>query len=270
MYLAHGAISYILNETVQKNRVSKLSKQEQLLVALFSIIFGILPDIDILILSMTSIPSFMHHLLFTHSLIFFVLLCLLLNSFFWVVKKLVNKETRLILNDSLLNAIQWSFLIGTLSHIFSDLLFSYSRVLFPLEQQITILGGVFKVNYFASYLLTPSFATEILFLFLFLLLVSRKYLSKNLISKIILYLTIPLTLVYISLTAFMNLNTYNKAKHYQNKREVNDMDYDGITDAHDSDTNNNGIENIFEIDRKRDGKLCAKYLHKQISSNKLQ
>ena len=69
MFLAHGPISYILNESIQKKNISNLSKQEHVLVMFFSILFGILPDIDLALLSMTNIPPFQHHLLITHSLI---------------------------------------------------------------------------------------------------------------------------------------------------------------------------------------------------------
>ena len=50
MYLAHGAASYIVNEAVQKKRISKLNDHEQLIVAILSILFGIFPDIDLVIL----------------------------------------------------------------------------------------------------------------------------------------------------------------------------------------------------------------------------
>ena len=72
MYIAHGPISYITNELIQKKRISKLSTHEKSLVMILSILFGILPDIDLAILSMTSIPVFLHHKVFTHSITFYV------------------------------------------------------------------------------------------------------------------------------------------------------------------------------------------------------
>ncbi len=247
MYFAHGPISYILNETIQKKEISKLTKHEHILVMIFSILFGIFPDIDLAILSMTSIPSFQHHLGFTHSILFFICLWVLLNIFFWVLKKILNKESRIVLKDSLLNVIQWSFLIGTFSHLFADLLFSYSMTFFPFQKQITILGGVLKTNYFAGYLFTPSFATELLFIVIFLLLIARKYIKKIKIVELIAYSFIALSSIYLLLTVYMNLNTYNKAFQFENGIKLHDTDYDGVEDTFDTDTNNNGINNILEV-----------------------
>ncbi len=103
MYLAHGAASYIVNEAVQKKRISKLNDHEQLIVAILSILFGIFPDIDLVILPLISTPSFTHHSTFTHGILFFLSLWLLLNILFFVLKKMLNKKGRKILNDELLN-----------------------------------------------------------------------------------------------------------------------------------------------------------------------
>ena len=69
MFIAHGPISYVLNEVIQRKEIKNISNQEQLLVMILSILFGIFPDIDLAILSMTNIPAFNHHLISTHSII---------------------------------------------------------------------------------------------------------------------------------------------------------------------------------------------------------
>ena len=46
MVLAHAPISYLVNEKIQKENINKLKFHEQVLVALFSLFFGILPDFD--------------------------------------------------------------------------------------------------------------------------------------------------------------------------------------------------------------------------------
>ncbi|MDY0097220.1 MAG: metal-dependent hydrolase [Candidatus Dojkabacteria bacterium] len=249
MYLAHGPISYILNESIQKKNISKLSKQEHILVMILSILFGILPDIDLAILSMTNIPSFQHHSVFTHSAIFYISIWLILHILVRVLKKVLNKESRLVLRDELLNVILWSFLIGTLSHFLADLLFSYSLTLFPIQNQITILGNIFKFNYFTSYIFTPAFATEMLFLGIFLLLISKKYLKEINPLKYILYFFISLSFVYMLFTMYMNLNTYNNAYHFVDRKRNEDIDYDGIQDRYDTDTDNDGVRNIYQLDR---------------------
>lgn len=251
MFLAHGPISYILNESIQKKRISELNKQEHLLVMILSLIFGILPDIDLAILSITNIPPFQHHLIFTHSILFFVSLWILLNLILYILKKILNKESRKAFNDNLISVIQWSFLIGTLSHLFADVLFSYSRSFFPLKEQITILGGVLEANYFTSYLLTPSFATEILAVGIFLLLLFKKYIKEIKAIRYFISLFISLSLIFVLFTIYMNLNTYNKAYHFENNVNIRDSDFDRVQDTYDSDTNENGLKNIFEADREK-------------------
>ncbi len=249
MYLAHGPISYILNESIQKENISKLNKQEHILVMILSILFGILPDIDLAILSMTNIPSFQHHSVFTHSAIFYISIWLILHILVKVLKKVLNKESRKVLRDELLNIILWSFLIGTLSHFAADILFSYSLTLFPIQQQITILGNIFKFNYFTSYIFTHAFATEMLFLGIFLLLIFKKYLKEINPLKYILYFFISLSFVYMIFTMYMNLNTYNNAYHFVDGKRNEDIDFDGVQDRGDVDTDNDGVKNIYELDR---------------------
>ena len=70
MYIAHGPISFLANELIQKKRIAKLKQNEKIFVGVFAIIFGILPDVDILALLGTTIPTFMHHSLITHTFIF--------------------------------------------------------------------------------------------------------------------------------------------------------------------------------------------------------
>jgi len=249
MFLAHGPISYILNEKIQRKDISKLSKQEHVLVMVFSILFGILPDIDLALLSMTNIPPFQHHLLITHSLVLYLSLWILLNFVFWILKRILNKGSRKVFRDELLNVIQLSFLIGTLSHFVADILFSYSRTFYPIERQFTILGNIFPSNNFTSYILSPSFVTEILFVGIFLLMVYRRYLKNMSIANILLYIFIAFSSVLLLFSIYMNLNTYNKAFIIKDNRKVLDMDFDGIRDKYDIDTNNNGTENIYELDR---------------------
>ena len=179
MYIAHGPLSYVLNERIQSKKISKLNSTEQLLVGLLSFLFGIFPDIDILLLSMTKTPPFLHHTLFSHSILFYLLLWIVLNGAILILKKVLDSNSKKVFNRELLDVIQLSFLIGVMSHLFADILFSHSRVLFPIERQVTILGGLFQTNYFASYLFTPLFAIEIIILILFTLAIYKDILNRR-------------------------------------------------------------------------------------------
>ncbi len=263
MYFAHGPISYLINERIQRKNISKLSIHEQSIVLILSMLFGVLPDIDLAILSLTSTPAFQHHLSFTHSALFFIFCWLILNLILWILRKIVNKNGKKALNENLIKVIQYSFILGTLSHLFADILLSYSRTLFPLRHQVTILGGVLKQNLFASYIFTHNFGFELLFTSIFFLVLYKKYIKKSNISRILLYFFISIASIYTIFGIYMNTQTYNMADHFEDGRNIQDQDYDGIHNSSDSDTNNNGINNIEEVNRNK----LAKFV-KSISIDK--
>ncbi len=250
MYIAHGPLSYVLNERIQSKKISKLNSTEQLLVGLLSFLFGIFPDIDILLLSMTKTPPFLHHTLFSHSILFYLLLWIVLNGAILILKKVLDSNSKKVFNRELLDVIQLSFLIGVMSHLFADILFSHSRVLFPIERQVTILGGLFQTNYFASYLFTPLFAIEIIILILFTLAIYKRYFKQKKVVFTLLHFALGITTLFFSFNCYMNLQTYNRAYTFRNNKKVMDYDFDGIEDRYDSDIGNRGIKNIYRVDRK--------------------
>lgn len=249
MYIAHGPISYITNELIQKKRISKLSTHEKTIVLILSILFGVLPDVDLAILSMTNTPVFLHHNVLTHSITLYFLLWIFLVIFFQILKKLLNKEGRKTLNDNLIKVIHYSFLIGTISHLLADSLFTSLNLFYPLQAEVNILGGVLENGYFTSFVYSPSFALEILFILIFIGMLLKRYIKYFMVIKYLLYVSLFISLSYLGFTVYMNQNTYNTPITNKNGEEILDIDYDGVQDIYDIDTNNNGIVNIFEYDR---------------------
>lgn len=255
MYLAHGPISYITNELIQKKRISKLSIHEKTIVMILSILFGVLPDIDLAILTMTSTPVFLHHKVFSHSITFYILIWILLVLVFQLIKKILNRDGRKTLNTNLLTVIHYSFIIGTVTHLLSDSLFSSLILFYPLQHEINILGQVLKSSYFSSFLYSPSFAIEIFAILIFLGILFKRYVKNFKIIKYPLYLSIALSAIYFFFSVYMNLNTYNMSVMYENGKEIYDIDYDGVQDMYDVDIDNNGISNILEYDYKEGKKF---------------
>ena len=122
MFLAHGPISYLANEIIQKKKISHLKFHEQLLVSILAILFGILPDIDLLILPMFSIPQFSHHNYFTHAPLFYPGLWLLLKLNVYIFDRIVNKKTSAVLHHDLMDVILNTFLLATMTHFLADTL----------------------------------------------------------------------------------------------------------------------------------------------------
>lgn len=251
MFLAHGPLSVVLNEVVQKKKISNLTKGEHITVVLLSFFFGILPDFDILALSMTNIPPFLHHQVFTHSILFWVLIWVILYLCIYILKRISNSEVKRILNSKIISVIQFSFLIGVLSHLFADVLLAYSQILFPLKTELTIFGGILTKNYFSGYLYSPSMALEGVILGVFLLFLYKSFLKESNIFKYVVLSVIVFFSLLFCINTYMNLNTYNNT-HYRNEGKiVYDEDFDTLLDYKDPDTNNDGRNNLIDVSRSK-------------------
>jgi hypothetical protein len=248
MFLAHGAVAYILNEKIQEKEIQKLSKGEHLWIGFFAFLFGILPDIDILVLSMTGTPAFQHHTVFSHGILFWVLMWILLWVFVQFLKRTLNNRTRKVLNDRFLSILHKSFLIAVISHLFADMLFGFTRILYPLEIQVTLLGQTFTPSYFSGYLYSPAAVLELLIIIVFVYMVYRNFFTQTSIVKYTLFSLFTASIILLLFTTYMNLNTYNKSFHTIGNQQVYDADYDGLIDYLDPDTNSSGINNIEDAD----------------------
>ncbi len=250
MFIAHGPLSYILNESIQKKKIIKLTKGEQLAIALLSFFFGILPDFDIFVLSMGNTPPFQHHHIFTHSILFWILAWILLRLGLLLLKRIANTDLKNILNRNFVNILQYSFLIGVMSHLFADILLSYSRVLFPLDLEVTLLGGVLSRNYFRGYLFTTGSALEFLILTIFVLLIYKNYLRKNIYIKYAIYTLFVISTFFLLFNTYMGLKTYNMATYKEEGKIIYDADFDTLIDYKDPDTDNSGRNNLLDVNRK--------------------
>lgn len=249
MFIAHGPLSYILNESIQKKRILKLTKGEQLAIALLSFFFGILPDFDIFVLSMGDTPPFQHHHVFTHSILFWILAWVLLRLGLILLKRVANTNLKNILNRNFVNILQYSFLIGVMSHLFADILLSYSRILFPLNLEVTLLGGVLSRSYFREYIFTTGAALELLIIALFLLLIYRKYLERNIYIKYAIYTLFVISTFFLFFNTYMGLKTYNMAIYREEGKIIYDADFDSLIDYKDPDTDNSGRNNLLDANR---------------------
>lgn len=251
MYIAHGPLSVLLNEVVQKKEISKLTKAEHTAVILLSFFFGILPDFDIFVLTMSNIPTFLHHQVITHSIPLWVSLWVFLKLLLALLKRLANKDFRLLLNRKVITILINSFLIGTLSHLLGDIIFSSSQIFQPLRLEITLLGNIFGQNYFAQYFSTPSFAVEMVIISFFLFLLYKYFFKKSKFFKYCLLSLIALSLLILPFTMYMNKNTYNKILYKEDGHTIYDSDFDTVIDYKDYDTKNNGRGNILNANKQK-------------------
>ena len=90
MFLAHAPLSFLSNEIIQKKRISKLTQAEQIFVGIFALLAGIAPDLDIFVLQGLNLPTFIHHDIISHTLIFYVGVWILLKLIVWLIYKALN------------------------------------------------------------------------------------------------------------------------------------------------------------------------------------
>ncbi|PKN03046.1 hypothetical protein CVU76_03415 [Candidatus Dojkabacteria bacterium HGW-Dojkabacteria-1] len=251
MFIAHGPLSFILNEKIQKKEIEKLTPGEHIGIALFSLFFGILPDFDLLLLSMTKYPPFQHHQVFTHSILFWILLWLLFRFLIYLFKNITKGKYKKVLSDTFLSVLHKTFLIGTMSHLFGDILFSHSQILLPLQMEVTILGEIFSKNYFSGHFFTVSMTLEILIVIFFTYLLYKIFFKQIKLFEYFLFILAGFSTIILFLNMYISLNTYNKAIHFQDGIVVYDQDFDTIIDYQDSDTDNDGVNNIESIQRSK-------------------
>ncbi len=249
MYFAHGPLSFVLNEKIQKKDISKLNKGEHITIALFSMFFGILVDFDFFLLSILNIPTFQHHQVFTHSILFWLILWGLLYLCLHLAKKILNTETKKVSRDLFFKVLHRSFIIGAISHLFADILFSHSQIFLPWDIEVTILGNVLSKSYFSSNLFTVSMAVELFIIFIFILYIYRAFIKRNKIFEYTIYALMIVSVLLTLFSTYISMNTYNNAIYMKNGNIQYDGDYDGVIDYEDYDTNNDGVDNIRGIDR---------------------
>jgi hypothetical protein len=88
------------------------------------------------------------------------------------------------------------------------------------------------------------------FIAIFFLAFSRKFLKKHKWDDIVAYVLMSISILYLGFTLVMSIQTYNNSfLEESNKPYIDyDIDYDGLRDVEDWDANNDGIDNILGAD----------------------
>lgn len=254
MIIAHGPLSAITIEVVRKKFFKKTDKRLLPTVLILSLITGILPDFDFFILAARSMPSFIHHSLITHTPIFW----LIVTGASYLVIKLVEKYSRKGLKEVLQNGgselLACTLLIGTMSHMIADLVTGHIMLLYPIsDYAFTITGDTLRINPTVSYYFHPFMVLELAIISTFIITILRMIfpISKEYIKRII-SISSVIILALLLLTLDNHLNTYNpNIQRHSNNMINNDIDSDGIIDFKDHDTNDNGRDNVEDIDRSK-------------------
>jgi len=252
MFLAHAPISFLGNELIQKKGIAKLKQNEKVLVGIAALLFGIIPDIDILILIGSGLPSFIHHTVMSHTPLFYIGVWLLLKLIYWLVGRWFSKPVEKFLNPEFVKVLLNTFLIATLIHLIMDIFAEDIMLLYPFTtQNFTIFKYAFEPNLFGGYFLGITFAIEILMVGIFFVSLLNRFIKKSTVHTVLNVLFVLPGILLIGFGTYAHFNTYNRSIFRDINGKVNvDIDTDGVFDGYDMDIDNDGKDNILDIDLK--------------------
>ncbi len=252
MFLAHAPISFLSNEIIQRKRISKLTQNEKIFVGLFSLLAGIAPDLDLFVLQGLDLPTFIHHQIISHTPIFYIAAWICLRLLFWFLYRFLSKKTSKFLNRELLSVVLDTFLIATLFHLFADFLVGRIMILYPFSTQgYTLFENLFEPNLFAGYFFGISFGIEKVIISIFVVYLFNKILKQSKFLKVFNICIITVCSLFLSLNIYSSFNTYNKSIPLDSSNTLNhDIDFDFVMDDADMDVDNDGADNILDVDIK--------------------
>lgn len=149
MIFAHLPGSYVIMNLTNKYWREGLDKREQRLVYLSGVVAGILPDIDVLFVSVAN-----HRDSITHTP-FFWILCSFSISLLAIG---VERKQRLLFS------LAFSLLAGSFTHVLSDAIFTGVKLFYPVSNEYFRMRPPIALRYdnpFINYVLNPIFLTEI-------------------------------------------------------------------------------------------------------------
>lgn len=241
MIFAHAPASFLLCYFFKKHWQKNFSRRNISWLFFLSLFGGIFPDIDLIYYYLSS-ASFSHHEIFTHSLLFYIIICGTVFFIGWLLKK------RIVCYSSVI------FFASILTHFIVDSigggivwLYPFSKSLFGMDSFSWYRNSVLGKNFFIINYTLES----IIYFGLFILIISKYIKTK--IKRIILSCSlIILLLLFLFLLFFVSRHLFhNNSEMYYNDADQDkiinkydlDIDNDDILNINDPDIDNNGIDN---------------------------
>ncbi len=252
MYLAHAPISFLTNRIIQKRNLTELNQSENIIIGLAALFFGILPDFDMLVLLGTTTPTFMHHSIISHAPLFYIAIWIFLKLLFKLLDKFFNKSTRRVFNPLFTDILINTFLIGTLLHLLGDIFAEDIMLFYPFSTQyFTLFKYSLEPNLFTGYFYGITAGVEAVIIGIFIAKLLDIFFKKGTVLKVVKFFAISLGVLFFSYTVYTNVSTYNSNILYGEDNKPNyDIDYDTLYDGLDMDVDNDGKDNIIDINLK--------------------
>ncbi len=268
MFIAHGPLSALLMEKIRRRYFNKIDGKFIPGFIILTILAGILPDFDFFILAAQAKPAFLHHSLITHTPIFWIAVSGVVYIVLKFVQRYAKEAIGTFLKNGGTNLITLSLLIGSLSHVFSDMFTGHIMILYPLTSKaFTLTANILPINPITSYFFHPFFIVELGMVLIFLAVITPLLFNIPLkIQRIVTGASILIITILLVGTTYLHQNTYNPGLPKDSRgMYVYDRDEDYVHDYRDYDINNNGIDNIEDANRN----VIAKNAKTIIMSNTL-
>jgi len=247
MIFAHAPASFLLTYALKKYWQKALKRKEIIYLYILAIVGGIFPDVDLIYYYLSS-ATFSHHEVFTHSVLFYLIICGIVY-FFGYLKK-----------NNFLRIAAILFFLGVISHFLADSLgagivwlWPFSKTLFGLDSLDWYRGSYLGKNFFVI-----NYGLELLMFILVLLLAIKKYIKKN-IWQIIFYSSAVLSyIIFLFFILFINNHLFHGNidmcyEDFDGDKIINkydlDLDGDGLLNIVDSDINNDGLKNRLAMQK---------------------
>lgn len=238
MIFAHAPASFLLTYALKKYWQPSCQRKQIISLYILAMIGGIFPDIDLFYYYLSS-ATFSHHEVFTHSVLFYSIVCGLIYFFgYWRKNKFLQTAASL-------------FFLGIISHFLADSLGAGVVWLWPFSKTLYGLDSLnwYRHSYLGKNFFVINYGLEFLLFIIVLLLAIKKYIKKNIWRIIFYFSAAGIYIIFLFFIVYVNGHLF----HGNIDMYYGDIDGDKIINKYDLDLDGDGLLNIIDPDIDNDG-----------------
>lgn len=237
MLFAHGPAGFLTAYFTRKIwKADKLPKRTQYWMYAAGFIGGLFPDIDLFYYYLGS-ARISHRQLFTHSLVTYVLIFLIIYLIGSIYKKQSIKSLGIV------------FFFANLSHLLLDMVCGTTALFAPISDALVGLPrlGFLQETFYAHNGLLTNFIIESSIIAVFFIVLIPVIVKQDKIARILRCLAVAGWMAVVGLLIFMNSRVLTVDTTVFYADDHFDRDGDGIVNIEDGDLDGDGIPNAAEI-----------------------
>ncbi|MBU0731836.1 metal-dependent hydrolase [Patescibacteria group bacterium] len=237
MLFAHGPAGFLTAYFTRKIwKADKLPRRTQIWMYVVGFIGGLFPDIDLFYYYLGS-ARISHRQLFTHSLITYTLIFLII----FLIGSLTKKQS--------IKSLGIVFYFANISHLVLDMVYGATALFAPLSPELIGLPRLEFLygTFFANNGVLVNFIFETLIVAIFFIVLAPIIFKKEKIVRLVRSIIVGAWIGVIFILIFINSNvmTIDTTRYYVNDHY--DRDGDNIINIEDPDLDGNGISNKDDL-----------------------